>query len=92
VLYNGRVVVKITDLFGRGKEMSFCTYEDLIRAFIKLGYIDKDGKPLKCSNCKSINFEQFDEYMGCYGVEEYAIRCLDCGEVLGRWSYGNWQT
>lgn len=61
---------------------------------VLLGYIDKDGEPLKCYYCKSTDLEEcnhdyLDEtYHGT--VLEFDCRCKKCGKITGHWAYGHW--
>lgn len=67
--------------------------EDLdsyIKQLIEDGYIREDGSPIKC-RCECRDFEMFDEYYCQFGLEEYKLKCNNCGEEVGHWSFGHWQ-
>ena len=54
------------------------------------GFITNDGEPKRCVYCGSNNMEVYDKmYDNCYLVE-YSVRCKDCNNRLGTWSYGSW--
>lgn len=67
--------------------------KDLHKYYRKLeenGYITHQGKPLKCLYCDSRKLVDVNIIVANYGVEEYDVKCNDCGEITGRWGYGNW--
>ena len=66
-------------------------FRKYIQDSIDKGYINEVGKPLKCENCESTKFIEFDTFAGPVGVEEYKLKCSGCGKVVGHWAYGNWQ-
>lgn len=55
------------------------------------GYIAEDGRPLKCIECGANTFTTFGERHSVHGLEEYSLRCQECGSTVGTWSYGAWQ-
>lgn len=55
------------------------------------GYIDKKGYPLKCMNCEGTEFTMVDDHYCNMGLEEYSLKCDNCGVIVGHWAYGNWQ-
>ena len=66
----------------------------IIKWEIKHGYIETNGRPIKCIYCNSEELEDFDEYyLDGYGSHllEYSVRCKKCGKTAGIWSYGSWQ-
>ena len=64
----------------------------LIRRDQLLGYIDKDGTPLKCT-CGSKELEDCNEdWLDGRSIRlEYDCRCKKCGKILNHWAYGYWQ-
>lgn len=74
-------------------EPVFKTITEYLNYMVKEGYMsERDFAPLKCYKCKSKNLEDYDEYYeDHWGIIEYAVRCKDCGQTVGRWSYGHWE-
>lgn len=70
---------------------------DELRKYLKNleddGFIDENGKPLKCIHCVSGReyLEDINESYGPVGLEEFEVRCNICNKVTGHWAYGNWQ-
>lgn len=64
---------------------------EYIEDLIKNGYIDKEGKPLKCKKCDNEVFTRTDEMYCPYGLEEYSYTCNVCGSIEGYWAHGYWQ-
>lgn len=57
-------------------------------------YFNKDGSPIKCPKCNSINITEkiismIDVYQGMGPISEAEYYC-ECGECVGFWSYGSW--
>lgn len=51
----------------------------------------EDGAPKKCKHCGSDNIDYKSTDHIDYMVCEAEYRCGDCGELLGRWAYGNFE-
>lgn len=63
----------------------------LIRRDQFLGYIDKDGEPLKCTcGSKDLEYCNEDWLDGRAVLLEYDCRCKKCGKILNHWDYGHW--
>lgn len=60
-----------------------------IRRRLDLGLIDEYCEPTKCT-CGSTNFKDRATDHVDYLLVEKDRFCLDCGELLGCWSYGHW--
>lgn len=69
------------------QDLSYSLY---LEKQIQDGYMDKDGKPLKCE-CGNKDFEMINDPYCQYGVEEYVLKCTECNKVVGHWAYGYWQ-
>ena len=84
---NCKSILKIDDisLFLR---FDFNTY-DYVSVLEKEGYVDENGTPLKCLDCENTDFEIVDIYSGSQGLEEYSLKCKNCGNIVGHWAYGN---
>lgn len=54
------------------------------------GYINYKGVPLKCLFCGSENLLDVNMIGDGYRIEEYEVMCGSCGDITGRWAYGNW--
>lgn len=69
------------------------SYEEYLTALEIMGYIAKDGTPLKCRFCDSTKaFKESNAYFedGGYKVE-YQLSCSDCQNKLSIWAYGQWE-
>lgn len=67
--------------------------EDLHKYYKKLeedGYITHQGNPLKCIYCDNRELVDTNIITANYGVEEYDVKCDNCGKITGRWVYGYW--
>lgn len=53
------------------------------------GYIKEDGFPLKCWKCESKDLK-FTNHYDCSATVEIDVKCNNCGEDVGLWSYGHW--
>lgn len=64
-------------------------------ALIKLGYIEEDGTPTKCTSCDSPNVSlvnhKYEECWGSFVPVEYECKCVDCDTKLGHYAYGRWE-
>lgn len=69
------------------KDMDF---KESMEYLCKQGYIEGDGTPIKCTCCGSTNLENYGYTYDNFYLVEYYVRCKDCGEELGTWSYGGW--
>lgn len=68
------------------------TIEDYYKKQLQDGYISKNGAPLKCIKCESINLiDKVTDTLDGHTVLEYYVYCKDCGTKTGSWAYGNWQ-
>ena len=66
--------------------------EQYIDECVKNGCILKDGKPIKCHICGGTNLEEYDYYyLDGHLIEEYSVKCKECGTKLGHWAYGYWE-
>lgn len=65
-------------------------FPSTIKYLVDKGYCDNDLTPLKCTNCDSHNLERTNIMYDNYHLVEYQIKCKDCNEILGTWSYGGW--
>lgn len=78
-------------LFYKVKNLIYSyTFKRHINRLIKQGYISSDGTPLKCTNCKSTDLEDYNHVYEDYYCVEYSVRCKQCKSNQGLWSYGNW--
>ncbi len=66
------------------------TFEEIIENEIKERYIDDNMSPLKC-NCGCKSFYQCNEYYEDEILVEYSLRCKNCHNIVGHWSYGYWE-
>lgn len=69
--------------------------KETINYLIKLGYLDKDLCPIKCTMCDSKNLKETNYEIGGYNIPEgviceFDVVCKECGQVNGHWSYGGW--
>lgn len=64
-------------------------FEDYVKQLESEGYIDENGKPLKCE-CDCTDFTDVNEYLCQFGREEYEVKCNDCGKIVGHWAFGYW--
>lgn len=65
------------------------TIEEYINQQIADGYIRDNGEPIKCQYCdsKALRVDNSHEE---YVVVEKDVTCLNCGKLVGTWSYGSW--
>lgn len=66
-------------------------YQEYMKQLVDDGYINIDGKPLKCIDCESIDLH-FNYYNHIQGNPcECEVICNTCNHVTGIWSYGTWE-
>jgi hypothetical protein len=61
-----------------------------IKELVQEGYIDESGKPLKCHKDDCPDLIEVNKFYGETGLEEYSLKCKFCGDIVGTWSFGNW--
>lgn len=66
-------------------------FREYMEQLEKDGYITDKGTPLKCLQCDHTDFTMVDDYYCPYGLEEYSLKCDNCGSIVGHWAYGYWQ-
>ena len=68
-----------------------CGMEEYIKKQIEGGYIEPDGRPIKCE-CGCTKFKQVDPTYGEGWIEEYSLECTNehCLKLVGHWAYGYW--
>lgn len=54
------------------------------------GYKTVKGKPIKCTKCKGIEFDQKTVSRMDWCVLEYEEVCKNCKKVNAHWAYGNY--
>ena len=68
----------------------FKTFHEYMENQVNTGYIDNNGRPLKCQYCEGTEFKYVNEHYCQYGLEEYEFECKSCGKIVGHWAYGYW--
>lgn len=64
---------------------------DEIATLINEGYLAKNLKPLKCTNCESERLDiRVTDRINGHAMEKIA-ECKECGRLMGYWVTGNWQ-
>ena len=53
---------------------------------------EKTLEPVRCTQCMGEDFEERNLFYEEYYVVEYEKWCTHCGNIAGRWSYGQWET
>lgn len=65
------------------------------RALILFRYRDKEGYPLKCTQCglkqSKYGYRLIDEYYIDHLLIEHGAQCKRCGHINGHWTYGSWE-
>ena len=64
---------------------------DILKEKIEKGFIDEDGKPLKCHKCGCTEFELGETLVDSWVLLEYEELCQNCKTRVGYWAYGCWQ-
>jgi hypothetical protein len=73
------------------KTIQFKTIESEMKFLFDNGYVNEDGRPLKCVYCNETEIGRRNEQYMEHGLCEFEAYCKKCNESIGYWSYGYWQ-
>lgn len=55
-------------------------------------FYKEDGTPIACQSCGGTWFENNYHVVSEWGIMEYKVICVSCGESVAYWAYGSYDS